>query len=129
VLPVRRHVAKNAAVSSRISNTIPFDFHERRANSGAPGRLAWRLLAEYFDRLLRPSNRTSIAGELQMISTRVFVSQIPESVADAYDGVQSVVARDDAASLEELQGAVEYLLDRVKAARGLDGSIAIPRLN
>ncbi len=54
-------------------------------------------------------------------------SQIPESVAEAYDGVQSIVAPDGSKSLEELQGAVEYLLDRVKAARGVDASIAITR--
>jgi hypothetical protein len=59
-----------------------------------------------------------------MIAGNRFKSRIPESVAAAYDGVQAVVAPDGSASLEELQGAVEYLLDRVKAARGLDGSIA-----
>ena len=52
-----------------------------------------------------------------MIARRISESQLPEPVARAYDGVQSVVARDGHASLEELQGAVEYLLDRVKAAR------------
>lgn len=62
-----------------------------------------------------------------MIARRVFEPQIPESVAEAYDGVQSLVRRDGAASLEELQGAVEYLLDKVKAARGLDGSVAVSR--
>jgi len=46
-----------------------------------------------------------------------FASQIPESVAQAYDGVQSLVATDGSASLEELQGAVEYLLDTLKAAQ------------
>ena len=60
---------------------------------------------------------------------RIFALQIPESVAVAYDGVQSLVATDGSASLEELQGAVEYLLDRVKAARSRDASIAITRLN
>jgi hypothetical protein len=54
-----------------------------------------------------------------MISRRIFASWIPESVAEAYDGVQSLVACDGTASLEELQGAVEHLLDTVKAARGL----------
>jgi hypothetical protein len=57
----------------------------------------------------------------------IFVSQIPESVAEAYDGVQSLVAPHGSASLEELQGAVEYLLDTVKAARGVDGSIVAIR--
>ena len=47
----------------------------------------------------------------------IFELQIPESVAKAYDGVQSLVTRDGETSLEELQGAVEYLLDRVRAAR------------
>ena len=59
-----------------------------------------------------------------MIAKRIADSQVPESVARAYDGVQSVLTRDGHASLEELQGAVEYLLDRVKAARGLEGSSA-----
>jgi hypothetical protein len=57
-----------------------------------------------------------------MSARRIFALQIPESVADACDGVQSIVAPDGSASLEELQGAVEYLLDTVKAARGRDGS-------
>jgi hypothetical protein len=57
-----------------------------------------------------------------MIFRRIFASQIPESVVQAYDGVESIVARDRDASLEELQGAVEYLLDRVKAARELNGT-------
>lgn len=64
-----------------------------------------------------------------MSARRSLVSQIPESVADAYDGVQSLVTPDGSASLEELQGAVEYLLDRVKAARGLDGDVVTTRLN
>ena len=64
-----------------------------------------------------------------MSSRRIFISQIPESVAEAYDGVQSLVAPDGSASLEELQGAVEYLLDTVKAARGIDGAPASTRLN
>jgi hypothetical protein len=64
-----------------------------------------------------------------MSARRIFASQIPESVAVAYDGVQSLVANDRSASLEELQGAVEYLLDRVKAARGLDTSPAVTRFD
>ena len=64
-----------------------------------------------------------------MISRRICAAQIPESVAKAYDGVESLVARDGEMSLEELQGAVEYLLDRVKAARDQDGSIAGTRFN
>ena len=60
-----------------------------------------------------------------MIARSVLESQFPESVAEAYDNVRSVVAGDRDASLEELQGAVEYLLDRVKAARDLDGSSTV----
>ena len=63
-----------------------------------------------------------------MSAKRTLISQIPESVAEAYDGVQSLVAPDGSASLEELQGAVEYLLDTVKAARCLDG-VVTTRLN
>jgi hypothetical protein len=64
-----------------------------------------------------------------MSARRIVISQIPEAVAEAYDGVQSIVAPDGSASLEELQGAVEYLLDTVKAARCLDGGVATTRLN
>lgn len=59
-----------------------------------------------------------------MTTKRISESQLPEPVARAYDGVQSAVRRNCHASLEELQGAVEYLLDRVKAARGPEGSRA-----
>jgi hypothetical protein len=62
-----------------------------------------------------------------MIARRIFEPQIPKSVAQAYDGVQALVAPDSAASLEELQAAVEYLLDKVKAARALYGSVAVKR--
>jgi hypothetical protein len=55
-----------------------------------------------------------------MIARHTFRLQISESVAEAYDGLQAAVARDGAASLEELQGAVEYLLDKVKAAHDLN---------
>lgn len=47
--------------------------------------------------------------------------QAPESVAEAYRMVESLVMRGGITPLEELQGAVEYLLDRVKAARRLNG--------
>ena len=57
------------------------------------------------------------AGAGHSIARRILESQLPESVAEAYSGLQSVVARDGHASLEELQGAVEYLLDSVKSAR------------
>lgn len=62
-----------------------------------------------------------------MSARHIFPSQIPESVAEAYDGVQSLVATDGPASLEELQGAVEYLLDTLKAAQGLNGSVVTTR--
>ena len=48
-------------------------------------------------------------------------AQIPESVGRAYDRLQSLFQSGGDASLEELQGAVEYLLDKVKAARGTSG--------
>ena len=38
--------------------------------------------------------------------------------------MQSLVARDDAAALEELQGAVEYLLTKVMEARGFAPNVA-----
>ena len=63
-----------------------------------------------------------------MSARHISASQIPASVAEAYDGVQSIVAPDGSKSLEELQGAVEYLLDRVKAARSLDGGVVTTRL-
>ena len=56
----------------------------------------------------------------------IFESQLPESIAEAYSSVQSLVARDRHASLEELQGAVEYLLDTLKAAQGLKGAVVTP---
>ena len=49
------------------------------------------------------------------------VSHIPESIVEAYDRVQSLVERSADVSLEELQGAVEYLLDKVRAAGGQNG--------
>jgi hypothetical protein len=52
-------------------------------------------------------------------------SPIFDLVVRANIRVQSLVARDPIVSLEELQGAVEYLLDTVKAARDPDGSIAL----
>jgi hypothetical protein len=65
--------------------------------------------------------------ERHMSARHIFASQIPESVAEAYDGVQSLVATDGPASLEELQGAVEYLLDTLKAAQGFKGSVITTR--
>jgi hypothetical protein len=64
-----------------------------------------------------------------MSARHLIASQIPEAVAEAYDGVQSLVAPDGSASLEELQGAVEYLLDTVKAARSLDAGVTTTRLS
>jgi len=56
-----------------------------------------------------------------MIARSTSVSLIPESIAEAHHRVQSLVEKGADMSREELQGAVEYLLDRVKAARGLNG--------
>jgi len=56
-----------------------------------------------------------------MIARNTAVSHIPESIAQAHHRVQSLVEKGADLSLEELQGAVEYLLDKVKAARGLTG--------
>jgi thiamine biosynthesis protein ThiC len=56
-----------------------------------------------------------------MITQSVSVSQIPESIAEAHGRVQSLVERSGHVSLEELQAAVEYLLDIVKATRGKNG--------
>jgi len=63
-----------------------------------------------------------------MIARRIAEPPIPESVEEACDKVHAIASA-DAVSLEELQGAVEYLLDKVKAARGLHSSIAIARVN
>jgi hypothetical protein len=70
---------------------------------------------------LRPSCQAYTSAERDMIAGNRFKSQIPESVAEATDSLQSLVARDSDVSLEELQGAIEYLLDKVKAARGPNG--------
>lgn len=56
-----------------------------------------------------------------MIARRVSVSHIPESIVEAYGRVQSLVERSGPVSLEEVQAAVEYLLDIVKATRGENG--------
>jgi hypothetical protein len=56
-----------------------------------------------------------------MIARSKAVKHIPESIAEAHHRVQALVEKGADTSLEELQGAVEYLLDRVKAARGLTG--------
>lgn len=52
-----------------------------------------------------------------MTARTISVSHIPESIAQAYDKVRSLVERRDNLTLDELQGAVEYLLDIVKSAR------------
>jgi len=56
-----------------------------------------------------------------MIGGSEAVAQIPESIGRAYDRLQFLFQRGADLSLEELQGAVEYLLDKVKAARGING--------
>jgi hypothetical protein len=63
----------------------------------------------------------SSTGERHMIATSIFLPPIPESIPVAHNRVQSLFERGGDVSLEELQGAVEYLLDRVKAARGISG--------
>jgi hypothetical protein len=66
-------------------------------------------------------SRCSITGERHMIARSIFVPPIPESIAEAHRRVQSLFERGGDVSLEELQGAVEYLLDKVKTARGING--------
>lgn len=61
-------------------------------------------------------------------------STMPAAVARAYERVHLLVARDTNVSLEEMQGAVEYLLDKIRAARrgcltGHDGSLRKGRAN
>jgi hypothetical protein len=55
-----------------------------------------------------------------MIAGSAAASHIPESIAQAHHRVQTLVEKGADLSLEELQGAVEYLLDRVKASRGIN---------
>jgi hypothetical protein len=66
-------------------------------------------------------NRSSTKGERDMIAGSNAVAHIPESIGRAYDRLQSLFQGGSDVSLEELQGAVEYLLDKVRAARGIDG--------
>ena len=61
-----------------------------------------------------------------MIARRISKAQVPESIAQACDQVNSLLANTPDTSLEDLQGAVEYLLDTVKAARTSDSSATIP---
>ena len=56
-----------------------------------------------------------------MIAAGAAKSHIPESIRKAYDRLQSLFQPGGDGSLEELQGAIEYLLDKVKAARGTNG--------
>ncbi len=56
-----------------------------------------------------------------MIAGSNTVAHIPESIGRAYDRLQSLFQSSSDVSLEELQGALEYLLDKVKAARGFNG--------
>jgi hypothetical protein len=73
------------------------------------------------DRKSRRKSRSSITGARHMIARSIFVPPISESIAEAQHRVQSLFDRGGDVSLEELQGAVEYLLDKVKAARGPNG--------
>ena len=56
-----------------------------------------------------------------MIISGVSISHLPESIVQAHGRLQSLLERCGETSLDELQGAVEYLLDIVKAARGPNG--------
>ena len=56
-----------------------------------------------------------------MIAESNAAAQVPESIKKAYDRMQSIFQGGGYVSLEELQGAVEYLLDKVKAARRING--------
>jgi hypothetical protein len=60
----------------------------------------------------------------KMIARRISKAQIPESIAQACDQLNSLLAHAPDTSLEDLQGAVEYLLDTVKAARSSGGEPA-----
>lgn len=55
---------------------------------------------------------------------------MPAPVAKAYERVQSLVKHHRSGSLEEMQGAVEYLLDKIRIARGrvLNATRAFPYL-
>ena len=63
------------------------------------------------------NNRSSNTRTPHMTARTISVSNIPESIAQAYEKVRALVERRGNLSLDELQGAVEYLLDIVKAAR------------
>ena len=56
-----------------------------------------------------------------MIISGVSISHLPDSIVQAHALLQSLFERDDDTSLDELQGAVEYMLDIIKGARGLNG--------
>ncbi len=60
-----------------------------------------------------------LPGEPHMTTGPTADLQMPESVAEAFRRVEALVTHGGNTSLEELQGAVEYLLDKVKAARDL----------
>ena len=72
-------------------------------------------------KLIDQNKRCCAEREPHMIVISISGPRIPESIAKAHDRVQSLVERSGDVSLEQLQGAVEYLLDTVKAARGLNG--------
>jgi hypothetical protein len=65
---------------------------------------------------LGPTGRFSAAGQRPTNAGRLSEPQIPASVADAIVKMQSLLAR-NGLTLEELQGAVEFLLDQVRAAQ------------
>ncbi len=67
------------------------------------------------------NKRSSITRRRSTIARSKSLSNIPESITEAHDRVQSLVKSGGDVSLEELQGAVEYLLDTVKAARSIKG--------
>jgi hypothetical protein len=66
-------------------------------------------------------NRSSAMGKHHMIISGVSISHLPESIVQANGRLQSLLEREDDISLDEVQGAVEYMLDIIKAARGPNG--------
>jgi hypothetical protein len=79
----------------------------------------------------KPREKSATSGStsgrmIQMIARRISKAQVPESIAQACDQLNSLLAHAPDTSLEDLQGAVEYLLDTIKAARNSDGSTTNP---
>jgi hypothetical protein len=75
------------------------------------------------------NDRSSATGERHMTSGSPLVAHIPESIAEALGTANSLVERGGYVSLEELQGAVEYLLDTVKEAQARQARLEPVRLN